>query len=482
MHICIVGTGASGWLAAHFISKNEIVDKVTIVGSDKIPPIGVGESTTLNFRSFMKDTFDFDFNNPTEEYYKFLVDVDAAIKTGVYYQNWSSKDFLHAFYPVSKNYIDNCFALGNKPIIDSVDDYTVTSARHSFNNKIEYFTHPTDEFSSKASPHTIHFDAAKFISTMERLAKSNKKLNHTTGTAVDLLYDGDVATTLVLDDGRTIEADYFVSCIGQTAFNQKVFKEEYESLSDVLLTNKAVVYPLEYEDKPKQFHPHTVAKTMKAGWRWITPTWSRIGTGYVFSTNHISEEQAVQEFKDDIGRQDIQPFTVDFYPRKAKNPFKKNTCTIGMAAGFVEPLDAPGLAITCSSIYCLNAIINDKKTIDNCNEISNKTFKKWVSFILCQYKTSNRNDTMFWDDHRNIEYAPLDELLDIIFNNRMELNELKQYANENAHELVMYFNTIAGKDIQWPTGTNMLPEKVDINSIKTIDHYKFIEGLHQIYG
>jgi hypothetical protein len=108
-------------------------------------------------------------------------------------------------------------------------------------------------------------------------------------------------------------------------------------------------------------------------------------------------------------------------------------------------------------------------------------FKKWASFILCQYKTSNRNDTDFWKDHRSIEYAPLDELLDIIYNNKMPLIELKRYIDDAAHELSMFFNTIAGKDIQWPTGTSELPEKVDINSIKTIDHYKFIEGLHQIY-
>jgi len=482
MHICIVGTGASGWLTAHYISKNEKVNKVSIIGSDKISPIGVGESTTINFMGFIKNAFGFEFNSPTREYYKFLVDIDAAIKTGVYYQKWSNKNFLHAFYP-SISYVDNYFMLGNKPTKDFVDEYTVPSAAYSFDNKIQYFTQPINDFSA-TSPllHAIHFDAAKFISTMERLAVPNKKINHIIGTAVDLLYNNDIATTLVLDNGQSIEADYFVSCIGQTAFNQKIFREEYESLSDILLTNKAVVYPLEYTDKPKEFHPHTIAKTMKAGWRWITPTWSRIGTGYVFSDNHISVDEAVQEFKNDIGRQDIEPFIVDFYPRKAKNPFKKNTCTIGMAGGFLEPLDAPGLTMTCSSIYSLDAIINNKKTIDECNISSNISFTKWISFILCQYKTSNRNDTSFWKDHRNIEYAPLDELLDIILNNKMPLEELKQYAKNNGHELNMFFNTIAGKDIQWPTGTNKSPQKVDVNSIKTIDHYKFIEGLHQIYG
>jgi tryptophan 7-halogenase len=473
MHICIVGTGASGWLAVHHISKNEKVTKITIVGSDKIPPIGVGESTTINFTQFIKDVFDFNYNTPSEEYYKFLVDTDAAIKNGVYYKGWAEKDFMHIFPNNTCNPDSIYFLLGNKPNHDNVNDYTVPMASATLNNKIQYFNTPQN---------AIHFDANKFILTMQRLAESNKKINHIIGTAIDLLYDGEIAKTLILDNGVQIEADYFVSCIGQTAFNQKVFREEYESLSDVLLTNKAVVYPLEYTDKPKEFHPHTVAKTMTAGWRWITPTWSRIGTGYVFSDNHISVDEAVQELKNDIGRQDIEPFVVDFYPRKAKNPYKKNTCTIGMAAGFLEPLDAPGLAITISSIYSLNGIINNKKTSEECNKISEKVFKKWASFILCQYKTSKRDDTSFWKDHRNIKYTPLDDLLNNIFNNTKNFDELIEYATSNSHEIFMYLNTIAGKDIQWPTGTDELPKKVDATSIKTIDHYKFIEGLHQLYG
>ena len=89
---------------------------------------------------------------------------------------------------------------------------------------------------------------------------------------------------------------------------------------------------------------------MKNGWRWITPTQSRIGTGYVFSDNHISIDEATNEFLEDIGDKTIKPFLVDFNPKCNKRPFKFNSCTIGMSSGFLEPLDATGLQISIQAI------------------------------------------------------------------------------------------------------------------------------------
>jgi hypothetical protein len=106
---------------------------------------------------------------------------------------------------------------------------------------------------------------------------------------------------------------------------------------------------------------------MKNGWRWITPTQSRIGTGYVFSDNHISVDEATNEFLDDIGDKTIKPFLVDFNPKYIKNPFKTNSCTIGMSNGFLEPLDAPGLALTNGNIINLIDVLDKINQIKNYN-------------------------------------------------------------------------------------------------------------------
>ena len=88
MHICIIGTGASGWIACTMLKKLEFIKKITIIGSSKIPSIGVGESTTLNFVSQVLDKVELKI---------FVHESDAAVKYGVYYKNWSKRDFIHYF-------------------------------------------------------------------------------------------------------------------------------------------------------------------------------------------------------------------------------------------------------------------------------------------------------------------------------------------------------------------------------------------------
>jgi tryptophan halogenase len=486
MHICVVGTGAAGWMTAHYLNKLNGINKITLVGSDEIPHIGVGESTTRAFPDYLKHSFGFDANNFNRDFLKFLVDIDAAYKYGVSYRGWSQKEFLHVFNYITSDSLKNYMLLGNKPSEDNVNLYTNINATTAYQNKITKTYKNLDEDlieNWQSSTHTYHFDANKFINTFKKLAEGCEKINHIIGTAVDLIYENDIAKTLILKDGRMIDADYFVSCIGQTAFNQKVFREEYESYSDVLLTNKAVVTPLEYTDKPKEFHPYTVAKTMKCGWRWITPTWSRIGTGYVFSDNHISVDEATQEFKNDIGRQDIEPFVVDFYPRRAKNSFKKNTCTIGMAAGFLEPLDAPGLALTSISLSHLKNILEGVESLEMANKNIKLSFDSWAAFILLQYRTSFRNDTEFWKDHKNIKFPLLEDRLEQIFEEKLISWDIETYPDKIYWQTFMFYNTIAGKDIKWNVSSGELPKKIDVNQpIATFDHFEYMSGIHKRFS
>ena len=483
MKVCIIGGGASGWMAVHQLKHLENIDELVIVTSDKIPPIGVGESTTVQMLSHLYKSFDFNFNTPSREALQFLVDTDSVFKAGVSYEGWGNKNFLHVFVP-SKTPVETYRLLANLSDDEHINDYTSPTVNLAYQHRItqQYALNSYDDIDpyhqSKTFPYTIHFDANKFIKKMWSLAESEEKIKIKIGTAVDLIYDDDIAKTLVLDNGETIDADYFVSCVGQTAFNQRLFNEEYKSYSDVLLTNKAVVTPLQYTDKPNQFHPYTVAKTMKNGWRWITPIWSRIGTGYVFSDNHISVDEAKEELVKDIGFEpNVEPFVVDFTPRKILNPFKKNTCTVGMAAGFLEPLDAPGLSLTSRAIILLEDVLNDRINIEDANQSLDNSYNQWMSFILLQYKTCHRNDTQFWIDHKNVE----SEIFNEKYNEIISGKHFSKYPRERlVQEPSMYYITMKGKGINWDVDTDALPEKVK-QPKSSVDHYTYFKGLHQIF-
>ncbi len=468
MHICIVGTGAAGWISAHYLEQLPNISKITIVGSKTIPTIGVGESTTLLFNDFVNNILKLQ----GEDYFKFFKDIDAALKYGVSYEGWSNEKFLHSFYQASKDFYYNSYLLANKPADDNVNDYTSVISDHAYKNDIAM--HYSD------APNSWHFDANKFIAKMENLSKSKDKILHIEGTVTDLIYREDIATTVILDTGVIIQADYFISCIGQTGFNQKVFKEEYESYGDVLLTDSAVFYPLPYTDKKTQFHPYTKAKTMKYGWRWITPTWSRIGTGYVFSSKYISVEQAKEELVNDIGDTSIEPFSIDFSPRKVKDVFKANTCTIGMASGFLEPLDAPGLDLSIQTLTYLEKILSIEiysepyfQLIKSSNSEMDYNFNFWASFILLQYKTSSRNDTEFWKDHKKVSFEFYENLM-------KELNTEKFSLPWN-WEKSMFYHTMAGKGVNWNISDNSLPIKLLKNSIDTVNHFDALKSIYEKY-
>ena len=494
MHICIAGSGASGWLVANELKEKEYITKITIIGSPTIPNIGVGESTTLSLpKSHAK------FNIDLKE---FIKESHAAVKYGVYYQNWSQNDWIHFFKSNNAFEKSNLSArkyiqlLGNKPTDTFIHDLYGKVIWDEVVGKNNVFPDDRDLTSIEEEyPHTFHFDAGQYIQYLKKQAFKSPKIHFVEETVENVNFLGEYIEELNLTNNIKIKADYYVNTTGQNLNRKNVFNEQYYALGDILLTNKAVVYPLEYTNKRSQFHPYTVAKTMKNGWRWITPTWERIGTGYTFSDNHISVDEAVNEFITDIGDKTIQPQVVDFTPRSNKQTFKINSCSIGMANGFLEPLDAPGLALTNKITSLLEKLLNKhfKELINNTslNLVNNvlyqesrkilnvnikETTKFWVVFILNQYKTCYREDTQFWKDHKNVHFPEWD----------LAINDLNLYCDihQNDFDVMMLAQTIASKNIQYytPLPNHITPLNYPLEETlpKTQHHLDWIENFHKL--
>ena len=167
MHICIVGSGASGWLVANQLKEQEYITKVTVIGSPKIPHIGVGESTTLSLPSTHSK-----FNVELDE---FIRESHAAVKYGVYYQNWSKNNFIH-FFKSQAPFIRSGLSarkyvqlLGNKPTNMFIHDLYGKSIWKEVVGKNNVFhenrgiTEVDEEY-----PHTFHFDAVQYIKYLKK--------------------------------------------------------------------------------------------------------------------------------------------------------------------------------------------------------------------------------------------------------------------------------------------------------------------------
>lgn len=484
MKICVIGTGASGWMATNYLAKKHYVESVTVIGSSRIPSIGVGESTTGRFDDFLEC-----IDSTAED---FIRESDAAVKYGVMYEDWSPRRYLHAFrsnIPFSRLGTDrNAYGrhLGKKPtdvwlhdIIDK-ETYRFCDQNHvsinAFNlaHRMRYQWEPMPN-----PPHEYenawHFEANKFIAYQQRLAAKNPKVTQIDAKVVAADYQGEDIKAIVLEDGTRITADYFVVSTGETEFNERVFHAEYSSLGDVLLTDRALFFPKEYKDKRAEMHPYTIARTMPHGWRWITPTYSRIGTGYVFSSKHISDDQALEEFRKDVGDPKCEPHVVDFKPRTIKNPFRRNHAFLGMASGFLEPLDAPGLDLTANYLTQIGEYLdwNDQRRAESfpwINENARGHHQWFSAFILCQYKTSWRNDTAFWKDQKNV-YCPWYEEL---------MANLDDISRVRRSTQIMFYSTIAGKDLQWDVGNDIrdMPlVPVPEIPMPTLHHLDFLENM-----
>jgi hypothetical protein len=474
MHICIVGTGAAGWIACNYLKNFDIVSKITIIGSSKIPPIGVGESTTLSMGRFLKDL---EAENVSEE--DFIRGTDAAIKHGVMYKGWSKKDFLHYFKENSEfSLFDENYSMSFYGRLLANKDKNVHIHEIMGKEIFEESKNNNVLLNQNMYGKAFHFDAGLFINFMSSVALKNHKVRF-----IDDIVIGGEKTNNKIDSIRlsteSISADFYIFATGDDKINIDFLNIEYFDFSNILLTNKAVVYPVKYKNKRDQFHPYTVAKTMSSGWRWITPTWSRIGTGYVFSTNHISVEDAVKEFKTDVGDQSIEPMVVNFSPKTNRSQINENWCTVGMASGFLEPLDAPGLDQTISSItnqilYYLSYIHLSKNfeskeksicEVSKLNDRINFYVDFWATFILTQYKTSHRNDTNFWKDQKKVHWETYEKHMDNID------------EPSNFFDKMMLYQTIASKDIQWKTSISSKPYKTNCPEYKTINHLKFINNI-----
>lgn len=492
MNICIVGGGVSGMMVCTALKSLDFIKKIILISSPKIPTIGVGESTTYGFNYFLKK-----YANLND----FVKKSDAAVKYGVVYSNWSKNDFIHSPF---KDTVFERYGYTQKQYFELMANRDLQTPYHDivlngFWNMIKNNQVLLDE---NEYGHTWHFNAAKFISYLKEECEKSPKVEFANDSVIDCSFkktygnSNDIINYVITSSGKNIKADYYVNCSGENSVNEKVFEEKYLNLSDYLLTDKAVIYPLKYTNKREQFHPYTVAKTMKCGWRWITPTWSRIGTGYVFSSRHLSIDNAIDELKKDIGDDKINPLVVEFSPKANKKYFKYNHCTIGMSSGFLEPLDAPGISATCASIEYLIAGLEKQqksnslsvqyssdianyvcqnnldylKHIEKCNyELG---YEWWLPFILTQYKTCYRDDTQFWKDQKNVVCPEYERVIDML--NNMDNKKW------NLYEWEMLFRTISAKDIRWNSNYNFKQEPftMDGKTEPSVHHLEYIQQFH----
>jgi len=403
--VVIVGGGTSGWMCAAGLSR--MLDMrhvaVTLIESDQIGTIGVGEATIPTLQTFnnLLGIDEADFIRQTQ----------GTFKLGIEFIDWGQlgERYIHAFGPFGRDRPEVRFhqmwlKLRSLPAgISDISEYNLTLVAARL-NRVGIGAAKTGVFSTLG--HAYHLDASLYARYLRTYAERNgvRRLEGLV-TAVNQREDGFVSA-LMLKDGRVIEGDLFIDCSGfRGLLIEDTLKAGYTDWSHWLPCDRAVALPSENSGP---LLPYTRATADAAGWRWRIPLQHRQGNGYVYASAHLDDDTAAQRLSAATeGRPLADPRVLRFTAGHRRKLWDKNVIAIGLSGGFIEPLESTSIHLVQSGISRLLRMFPDKNfnpaLIDEFNRSSTLEYEQIRDFIVLHYKTTRRDDTAFWRHCRDME-------------------------------------------------------------------------------
>ncbi len=346
--ITILGGGSAGWITACLIQRHwgGRGTQITLVESPDIGIIGVGEGSTPQLKAF------FDLLGIAEK--DWMAACDATYKLGIRFTGWSAREgfetYFHPFPGPVDLQTDPAFfrqcALARRGFdVPCHPDQFFLASRLAEEGK---GPHAASNFPFDPS-YGYHFDAYKLGAYLSDYAQGKGVIRKQAKVAeVKRAENGDIAA-LICEDGSEIGGDFFVDCSGfASLLVQQNLAEPFLPFADNLFNDRAVVMPSQH-DGPYRLQTDSIA--MQAGWRWSIPLTSRIGNGYVYSSAHLSDDQAEQELRQQLGLlgKDQEARFLKMKVGRVRNSWVGNCLATGLAQGFIEPLEATALHIVIST-------------------------------------------------------------------------------------------------------------------------------------
>lgn len=413
--VVVAGGGTAGWItagriAAHHNSINPNSVQVTLVESPNIPIIGVGEGTWPTMRNTLIKLG----ISETD----FIRECDASFKQGAKFAKWvTGKEDDFYYHPLM---LPQGFGKGNlAPYWQSSQMPQSFSAAVCLQEAVcEHGLAPktiqTAEFGSVAN-YAYHLDAGKFAAMLQKHCTQRLGVKHVLADidTIEQTERGDVSALVTQQAGR-VTGDLFVDCTGfQSLLLGKHLQVPFVDRSDVLFIDTAIAVQVPYETTDAAISSHTISTAQSAGWIWDIGLQSRRGVGHVYSSAHTTEEQAIQALEEYIGPKfkTLSTRKIPIQCGHRKTFWEKNVVGVGLAAGFLEPLEASALVLVEMSA----AMIAEQ--LPACRDVMGVVAKRFndnflyrwdriVDFLKLHYLLSKRTDTPFWLDNRDPATIP----------------------------------------------------------------------------
>jgi len=401
--VVIAGGGTAGWIVAAGLSKclGRQID-IRLVESEEIGTVGVGEATipTLHFLHEVLDLDEKEFVQATQ----------ATFKLGISFENWRNvgEDYYHSFGKTGAGHWTASFQHfwlegRRRGLASDYGDYCL-ELRAGLDNRFALLPDNGLNFA-------YHFDATLYGQYL-RTFSENLGVRRIEGKIVKVDTDaasGDV-TGIVLEDGSVVEGDLFIDCTGmRSLLLGQTLGVAYESWAHWLPCDSALAVQTTSVGEPV---PYTRAIAHPWGWQWRIPLQHRTGNGVVFSSKHISDDDAKKALLANVQGEVLRPpRVIKFTPGQRELVWKKNVVAIGLSSGFLEPIESTSIHLIQKGLLRLIELFPTdgirQSDIDEYNAQAREQIEVIRDFIIMHYHVNNRTDSDFWIRCREMDVPPL---------------------------------------------------------------------------
>jgi tryptophan halogenase len=405
--IAIVGGGTAGWLAANHLGRELHGDReveITVIESDEVPIIGVGEGTVPSIKTSLRKFGISELD--------LLLSCETTLKTGIKFSGWldaqrhgAGHHYYHPFstpFPEGLDLTPSWLLHGRRPDYQDVSIAARLSEAGLCPKRIE-----SPPYEGEVD-YAYHVNAYQFARLLARNAQARFGIRHVVGTIIGADRDetGKISA-LRMKTGERLGFDFYVDCSGfASILTQQTLRVPFVDKSHQVLTDTALVQQVPFE-ATAAIPPYTLAQAHRAGWIWDIPVLQRRGTGFVYSSRHMSEDEAVRTFAAYLGRSEA-----DFQPRKIRMQigfrqqfWVSNCVALGLAQGFVEPLEATSILLTDFTADLLAKNFprqhgDEARLQPHFNRLAQNAWERVIDFVQMHYHLSDRDDSAFWRDCR----------------------------------------------------------------------------------
>ena len=413
--ILIVGGGTAGWMTAALFGRlfQGLYD-IELVESEAIGTVGVGEATIPPIKKY---------NELVQlDEVEFMQRTQGTFKLGIQFVDWlrPGHSYMHGFGVIGQDWEwlrchQYWLRTNERGRARDFVDFSINTAAARANK----FMHARADMSDSPISeivHAFHFDASLYAKYLRGLAEQHG-VKRTEGKIVDVQQheDGDIAS-VALEGGQKLDADFFIDCSGfRGLLIGQTLGTEYEDWTHWLPCDRAMAVPCA---RTKPLTPYTRSTALAPGWQWRIPLQHRTGNGLVYSSKHIDDDAAEKLLLSNLdGEQLANPNRLRFTTGKRVKMWNRNCVAIGLAAGFLEPLESTSIHLVHAAAVRLVHLFpdraTDQATIDEFNRQSDFEWERIRDFIILHY-WANERPGGFWEYCRNMELpATLQRKIDL---------------------------------------------------------------------